>query len=315
MHFDIADMQLFIKVAEAGSLTQGARDQARSPSAASARLKSLESQLGARLFYREPNGLTLTSAGELFLAHAKRIVAEYELTKRVFHNRSFGGDEHLRIVANAASISEIIPDALLELLNRNPEMTIDVQPKNTVQSIRSILDNEADVALVAGAGDFASVNSILFTLDYLCVVAPNGHPILSADRKNLQEIAKHPMLSISGSTLYAFMNEKFKEANTEGRYRLLLDGFEPIIRLIEANAGIAVLPESVAIRYRRKYNFCHVRVDEEWAFRERRILFGNAEFLSPGALDFIQIIIRKYLASEPDGRPLEDFLERPLKEC
>lgn len=309
MHFDIADMQLFIKIADSGSLTQGARDRARSPSAASARLKTLENQLGARLFYREPNGLTLTSAGAEFLSHAKKIVSEYELTKRIFMNRSFSSKEHLRIIANAASTSEIIPGVLLELLNHNPDITIDVQQKNTQQSIRSILDNEADVAMVAGSDDFTDLNSILFAIDHLSVVAPNGHPILSAPEKNLKEISKHPMLNISGSTLFHFLNEKFKEVNIEARYRLLLDGFEPIIRLIEANAGIAVLPESVAIRYREKFNFSHVRIDEDWAFRERRIIFGNIEFLSPAAVEFIRITIRKYLNTEPAGRPLESFME------
>jgi len=309
MHFDIADMQLFIKIADAGSLTQGARDGARSPSAASTRLKSLEHQLGARLFYREPNGLILTSAGAEFLSHAKKIIAEYELTKRVFQNRNLSSAEHLRIIANASSTSEIIPDILLDLVNHNPDITIDVQQKNTSQSIRSILDNEADVAVVAGPDDFMNLNAILFAVDYLSIVASNGHPILSAPAKNLKEVSRYPMLNISGSTLLHFLNEKFKEVNSRARYRLLLDGFEPIIRLIEVNAGIAILPESVAIRYQKRFNFSHVRIDEDWAFRERRLIFGNTEFLSPSALEFIRIIIRKYLKTEPAGRPLEDFME------
>ena len=49
MHFDLADLRLFIHIAESPSLTQGARRAFLSPAAASARVKALEGQLGSRL--------------------------------------------------------------------------------------------------------------------------------------------------------------------------------------------------------------------------------------------------------------------------
>lgn len=309
MHFDIADMQLFLKVASAGSLTQGARDGARSPSAASSRLKSLENQLGVRLFYREPNGVLLTTAGAEFLSHAKRIVAEYELTKKIFQKKNYSSSEHLRVIANAASTSEIIPEVILSLLNYNPKITIDVQQKNTQQAIRSILDHEADIAVVAGMEDFRNLNTVLFAVDYLVVATPRNHPILQASPIGLKDIAKYPMLNISGSTLFQFLNEKFDKAGCRPNYRVLLDGFEPIIRLIEAGAGIAVIPESVATRFSKKFDFDIGHLNEDWAFRERRIVFNDIEFLSPSTVDFIRVVVEIYLKKDFDEHSIERFLE------
>lgn len=309
MHFDIADMQLFLKVASAGSLTQGAKDGARSPSAASARLKSLENQLGTRLFYREPNGLLLTTAGIEFRAHAKKIVAEYELTKKTFQRKNYSSSEHLRVIANSASISEIIPEAILALLNYNPKITIDVQQKNPQQAIRSILDNEVDVAVVAGVADFHNVHSILFAIDYLVIATPKNHPLLSLPFINIKEVSKYPMLTISGSTLFHFLNEKFQQSGCQASYRILLDGFEPIIRLIEAGAGVAIIPESVAVRFNKKFDFGIGKLQEDWAFRERRIIFNDIEFLSPSTLDFIKVIVEKYLKRNFDKQSIESFLE------
>jgi DNA-binding transcriptional LysR family regulator len=42
MHFDLADLRLFIHIGESPSLTQGARRAFLSPAAASARIKALE---------------------------------------------------------------------------------------------------------------------------------------------------------------------------------------------------------------------------------------------------------------------------------
>jgi len=53
MHFDLADLRLFIHIAESPSLTQGAKRAFLSPAAASARIKALEGQLDTRLLYRD----------------------------------------------------------------------------------------------------------------------------------------------------------------------------------------------------------------------------------------------------------------------
>ena len=57
MHFDLADLNLFIHVAEASSLTGGAKQAHLSTAAASTRIKSFEGQLGSRLFYRGSHGV------------------------------------------------------------------------------------------------------------------------------------------------------------------------------------------------------------------------------------------------------------------
>jgi DNA-binding transcriptional LysR family regulator len=56
MHFDLADLRLFIHIAESPSLTQGAKRAFLSPAAASARIKALEGQLDTRLLYRDSRG-------------------------------------------------------------------------------------------------------------------------------------------------------------------------------------------------------------------------------------------------------------------
>ena len=45
MHFDLADLRLFIHIGESPSLTQGARRAFLSPAAASARIKALEAEV------------------------------------------------------------------------------------------------------------------------------------------------------------------------------------------------------------------------------------------------------------------------------
>ncbi|HSU40270.1 MAG TPA: LysR family transcriptional regulator [Polyangiaceae bacterium] len=65
----------FLAVAEAGSISAGARRVFRTQSTASTQIRLLEEQLGARLFDRDTRSLALTAEGERFLAYARRLLA------------------------------------------------------------------------------------------------------------------------------------------------------------------------------------------------------------------------------------------------
>ena len=309
MNFDIQDMQLFLKIADTGSLTQGARERARSLSAASARLRSLEHQLGTKLFYRDPNGLTLTSAGQAFLVHSRRIIDAYEVARKHFSRKEAGGVSRLRILANAASISEIIPDLVIALLKKDSNVNIDVSPRNARQAIKGILDHESDAALITGEEDLTGLNSILFSTDYIAVVFPPGHALASIAQPKLTDIVRFPLLSIYGSTLIDFIMEHIRNAKLQAEFRVLLDSFDPITRLVEADAGIAIIPESAALRLCSKYAVQTRRLDEAWAVRERRAIFGDFEFLSTQARDFLNILVGQYFDLDSDAVRLEDLVE------
>jgi DNA-binding transcriptional LysR family regulator len=67
-------VKTFLAVAEAGSISAGARRVFRTQSTASTQVRALEEQVGARLFDRDTRRLALTAEGERFLAHARRLL-------------------------------------------------------------------------------------------------------------------------------------------------------------------------------------------------------------------------------------------------
>lgn len=69
---NLADLQVLLHTARAGTLSAAARALAMTPAAASAALKRLESQLGARLFERSTRAMRLTPQGQTMLDYASR---------------------------------------------------------------------------------------------------------------------------------------------------------------------------------------------------------------------------------------------------
>lgn len=79
------DLRLFILTADLGSLSAAARALDTSPAVASAAVKRLEAELGARLLLRSTRSLRLTSEGERFLAYARDALRSLEQAEQALH--------------------------------------------------------------------------------------------------------------------------------------------------------------------------------------------------------------------------------------
>ncbi len=71
-------MEVFVRVVQAGSFSEAARNLNLTPSAVSKQVSRLEDRLGARLINRTTRRLGLTEEGSAFYERAQRILADVE---------------------------------------------------------------------------------------------------------------------------------------------------------------------------------------------------------------------------------------------
>src|SRR5476651_2804549 len=100
MRFDLVDLQLFIAVADARSITQGALRAHLALASASARIKGLETALGTALLKRGRRGIELTAAGESLLDHARIILHHVETMRGDLSAYASGARASVHLLAN-----------------------------------------------------------------------------------------------------------------------------------------------------------------------------------------------------------------------
>src|SRR6266404_3104302 len=120
---DIADLQTFVAVADAGGVSPGARRLGVSKSIVSRRLFRLEEQLGVQLLARTTRGAALTEAGVTFRDHAARVCAEIDIARETILP---AGDlrGRLRIAAPLSFGPADLAPVLAELTRRYPQLHV-----------------------------------------------------------------------------------------------------------------------------------------------------------------------------------------------
>ncbi len=284
MHFDLADLRLFIHIAESPSLTQGARRAHLSPAAASARIKALEAQFDSRLLYRDSRGVELTPAGQKLLQHARLIMRQVDYLKSEFTEYGTDSAGHIRIFANTTAVTEFLPEVLAGFLAERPGVTVDLQERLSRDIVRGVLDGSTDMGIIAGPVQAEGLQVLHFSTDRLLLAVPVGHPLAGETQVTLRQTLAYQHIGLhEGSTLLTFLRDQVEKLGGQLSLRIQVSSFEAVCRMIEAGVGIGIIPESAARRHSRTMQLALVTLDEPWAVRERSILVRELDAL-PGSV-------------------------------
>ena len=152
-------LRTFLTVARHGNVTRGAEALHRTQSAVSIQLKRLEESLAARLFRREPRGVSLTEAGERLRAAAERIVGDLDETVRTFRADPTGGLVRVGIPEEYGA--EVLPTVLADFSARFPAVEVFVRCGFSVEFPEAIRRGELDLAVFADCRSFGQPGTLI----------------------------------------------------------------------------------------------------------------------------------------------------------
>ncbi|CAN7742321.1 LysR family transcriptional regulator [Variovorax sp. LjRoot178] len=143
---ELARIQTFIKVVEAGSFSAAARDSS-STSSVARQIKSLEDELGVRLLNRNTRGISLSEPGRIFYERACKLAVDLNNAKSEAQSFQQSVKGLLKISLRVSTGTTIIIPALPAFLERYPELSLDVTLTDERQDL---VANHIDVAVWMG---------------------------------------------------------------------------------------------------------------------------------------------------------------------
>jgi DNA-binding transcriptional LysR family regulator len=291
MLFDLTDLRLFIFIAELKSLTRAAERMHLSLPAASNRVKELEARFGTRLLYRENKGVQLSPAGATLLAHAQQLMQQVERLRADMQQYNNGIKGHIRIFANTTAVTEFMPQVLGTFLASHPHVNVALEERLNHDIVRGVQDGTADIGVAAGPVQGQGLEILNFSTDRLVLATARDHPLAGVGTIRFADTLDHAHIGLhEGSTLQHFLNQVVLDCGEKLTLRIQVRGFDAMCRMVEANVGIGILPQSAASRHSQSMRLSLVELSDPWAVRERSVVVQKLENLPAYAQELVRLI-------------------------
>ncbi|MBL0419204.1 LysR family transcriptional regulator [Ramlibacter sp. AW1] len=285
MRFDIVDLRLFVAVASCGNLTRAAEGFPIAVAAASARIKALEESLGVLLLERSSRGVSLTPAGEMFLARALAILKETAGLREELTHLHRGASGLVRLAANTNAINEFLPQLLAGFLSLHPRVNIEMHEHTSQDIVNAVDRGDADIGIIAGRVSLHSLQSYPFRRDRLVAITAQNHKLLArGEVLRFYQLLDYEFIGLGDrASLQIWLAKQALLLGQNMRMRIQVNSFDAITRLVAAGVGVSVIPESTARRLQRQAPIEVIPLDEEWADRELKIVLRQLATLTPHA--------------------------------
>jgi molybdate transport repressor ModE-like protein len=284
MPFDLADLDLFARIAEAGSITHGARRAHLALPSASARVANMERALGTALLERDRRGVTLTPAGALLLRHARAVLEDVERMHGDLSRYADGLNATVRVRANTAAMAGFLGDALCAFLAGEPGVSLDLQERPSHLIVRALAEGRADIGVVADTVALGELERVAVQDDRLVLVAPPGHRLVAAAPVTFADCLGEPFVGLTeGSALWEHLEGRAHPLGQRPRYRIRLPSIELVCRYVAAGIGVSVLPERAVARWTRELPVATAELRDDWAHRRLTIVHNRDARLSAPA--------------------------------
>jgi len=272
MRFDLVDLQLFIAVADSGSITHGAMRANLALASASARIKGLEADLGVALLKRRRRGVELTAAGEALREHARLIMHNVEIMRGDLASFASGIRASVHLLANTSGLSEHLPRALAAFLREHPDISLDVEERESTDIVTAIARGAADLGFAAEHALPDHFERFRFSEDRLILVAPRRGDFAHRRQIDFLEATDQDFVALTNSTaLQLHIAKHAARLGVRLRVRARLRDFDAICQMVATGVGIAVVPEAAAKRCAQSVPIALVSIRDAWANRKLAI--------------------------------------------
>jgi DNA-binding transcriptional LysR family regulator len=178
----------------------------------------------------------------------------------------------VRLLANPAGLSEYLPKALAVFLAEHPDVSIDVEERESADIAQAIAGGAADLGLASEYALPDNIERIPFSEDRLVIVVSRQDELAKRRQVDFREVIDRDFIGLTAaSALHAHIAGHAARLGARLRFRARLNNFDSIGQMVAAGIGIAVMPEVAAKRCARSMRIGTVRIRDPWANRKLAI--------------------------------------------
>jgi DNA-binding transcriptional LysR family regulator len=179
----------------------------------------------------------------------------------------------IRFLANTNAINEFLPTLLASFLSQNPQVNVEMQESTSQEIVQRVEAGNADVGIIATGVGTRNLEIHPFRDDHLVLVTPENHVLATQPSVRFHQVLEWEFIGMADrASLQLWMVKTAMLLGQTMQMRIQVGNFDAICRLVEAGAGVSIIPESSARRLQKSMRFRIVALDEDWAQRNLKVV-------------------------------------------
>ena len=232
------DLWIFKNVAGLQSVSKAAEKLGYVQSNVSQRIKSLEDELGVKLFMRNNRGVTLTEEGNILLEHTNQILLLMDEAKSLVNPKKW--KESLTLGASQTISAVRIPQAFSSFLRENKNIDVKVRTNDKKKLQEMLSYGEIDGVFINGTYNYLQFETVYSYFEKIVLISPKH--IQSKTQQNQTLIVNSDTNCIYRNKILDFS----KERNFQDPAIMEFDSLESILQAVNDGLGISIIPADVA---------------------------------------------------------------------
>jgi DNA-binding transcriptional LysR family regulator len=239
MNYTLHQLKVFLKVSESQSITKTSEELHLSQPAVSIQLKNFQDQFSIPLTEKIGRRIYITDFGREIAQTAEKILNEVEAIN--YKTNAYQGIMTGRLKFSIASTGKyVMPYFLSKFMQKYKAVDLVIDVTNKSKVIRSLEDNEIDIALVSVLPEKLKINSLNILPNQLYLIGSKNAGIDFSSAKKLNTL---PLIYREpGSATRKAMEDFIASKNISNYKKIELTSNEAVKQAVVSGLGFSVMP-------------------------------------------------------------------------
>jgi DNA-binding transcriptional LysR family regulator len=286
---DFEQLRTFMEVSRLRSFSRAAEKLMVTQPAISAQIRTLENEVGARLFDRDGGKVTFTAAGRVFEPFAEHCLECHNhimVTVGELHRTPRG---EISVSANEGTSLYVLPAVFAQFKRQYSRVGLSIVRADRLRTVEAVINREVDFGVVSLPVKDSRLTVDLLHRDDVVIVAPANHLLASRDSIKFAEILTQSLLVPKQGRQRELIEDLFRSHDVQPRVAMEVESSELLKRLIAAGLGIGFLPRSNVLDDTKNGSLKILRVEGVRLNRELALIYRKDKTLTRAAHVFLEI--------------------------
>lgn len=278
---DELDIQILQSLAETGNLTKTAASLFLTQPTLTKRLQNIEQDLGATLFLRSKNGISITPAGEKTIESLKVVSKQLQDLRMYLQQNQEAVSGSLTVASSLDYSRYCMPDVLEQYTHKFPDVNLKIATAHSSTNYHRLEDGLCQAAIVRGEYPWEG-EKIMISSEAICLIYSSENA----------DTPLHSMRYIRRYTDNTYMNQQTRwliENHLTPKSTLNVDTLSTCVRLAEKGIGWSIVPEICLEHFTGIQKPLYFQ-DGTPLVRNTYLLYRKRDYALPQLREFIRIV-------------------------